>query len=135
MFGGFRRTRPTTDLLLWIKVRTGAFNQIPMKPFTHSLIERVNSITPSDMKETFRRSSLTLVCSRIECGDPRSKPALQLAMFNLEKQFAVVGVMEQFETSIAMMEAMLPRFCWTCKKEKLFAQTFLILENWHSYCC
>ena len=31
-------------------------------------------------------------------------------MFNLEKQFAVVGVMEQFETSIAMMEAMLPRF-------------------------
>ena len=31
-------------------------------------------------------------------------------MFNLEKQFAVVGVMEEFETSIAMMEAMLPRF-------------------------
>ena len=48
--------------------------------------------------------------SRIECGNPGSKAALQLAMFNLEKRFAVVGVMEQFETSIAMMEALLPRF-------------------------
>ena len=47
--------------------------------------------------------------SRIECGNPQSKAALQLAMFNLEKRFAVVGVMEQFETSIAVMEAMLPR--------------------------
>ena len=35
---------------------------------------------------------------------------MQLAMFNLEKRFAVVGVMEQFETSVAVMEAMLPRF-------------------------
>jgi len=54
---------------------------------------------------------LTYFCgSKIECGDPRSKTALQLAMFNLEKQFAVVGVMEEFETSIAMMESMLPRW-------------------------
>ena len=30
-------------------------------------------------------------------------------MFNLEKRFAVVGVMEHFKTSIALMEAMLPR--------------------------
>ena len=48
--------------------------------------------------------------SSIECGNPQNKAALQLAMFNLEKRFAVVGVMEQFETSIAIMEAMLPRF-------------------------
>lgn len=54
---------------------------------------------------------LTYFCgSKIECGDPRSKAALQLAMFNLEKRFAVVGVMEQFETSINMMEAILPRW-------------------------
>jgi len=54
---------------------------------------------------------LTYFCgSKIECGNPRSKTALQLAMFNLEKRFAVVGVMEEFETSIAMMEAMLPRW-------------------------
>ena len=76
-------------------------------------------------------------CSRIECGDPRSKAALHLAMFNLEKQFAVVGVMEEFETSISMMEAMLPRFGWTRKKEKLLICTnmIFIVEKWHSYCC
>ena len=33
-------------------------------------------------------------------------------MFNLEKRFAVVGVMEHFKTSIALMEAMLPRLVW-----------------------
>ena len=49
---------------------------------------------------------------------------MQLAMFNLEKQFAVVGVMEEFETSIAMMEAMLPRFGQTSKRKNYkFAQT------------
>ena len=29
-------------------------------------------------------------------------------MFNLEKQYAVVEVMEKFDTSIALMEALLP---------------------------
>ena len=51
---------------------------------------------------------MTLFLS-IECGDPKSRRALQLAMFNLEKRFAVVGVMEEFDTSIALMEALLPR--------------------------
>jgi len=54
---------------------------------------------------------LTYFCgSNIECGDPTSRRALQLAMFNLEKRFAVVGVMEEFDTSIALMEALLPRW-------------------------
>jgi len=52
---------------------------------------------------------LTLFLS-IECGDPKSRRALQLAMFNLEKRFTVVGVMEEFDTSIALMEALLPRW-------------------------
>ena len=51
---------------------------------------------------------MTLFLS-LECGDPTSRRALQLAMFNLEKRFAVVGVMEEFDTSIALMEALLPR--------------------------
>jgi len=54
---------------------------------------------------------LTYFCgSKMECGDPQSKATLQMAMLNLEKRFAVVGVMEHFDTSIAMMEAILPRW-------------------------
>merc|ERR1719397_2064104 len=75
---------------------------------------------------------LTYFCgSNIECGDPRSKSALRLAMFNLEKQFAVVGVMEEFETSIAMMEAMLPRWFRGARQASVSGDSSRKNENRH----
>lgn len=54
---------------------------------------------------------LTYFCgSALECGHPHSKQGLQLAKYNVEHRFAVVGVMEEFATSVAVLEQMLPRW-------------------------
>ena len=66
--------------------------------------------TASHIKDVVVKIVFVIFIPRMECGDPQSKAALQMAMLNLEKRFAVVGVMEHFDTSIAMMEAILPRF-------------------------
>ena len=45
-----------------------------------------------------------------ECGDPESETALQRAKTVVETQYSVVGVVEQRNLSLAVMEAFLPRW-------------------------
>ena len=51
----------------------------------------------------------------VQPGEPVCYCRIGFILIFLLVRFAVVGVMEQFETSIAMMEAILPRFGETCK--------------------
>ena len=54
---------------------------------------------------------LTYFCgSSLECGQASSRRALQLAKYNVEQRFAVVGVMEELATSLAVLEDRLPRW-------------------------
>ena len=45
-----------------------------------------------------------------ECGNPESVSALQRAKTVVETQYSVVGVVEQRNLSLAVMEAFLPRW-------------------------
>ena len=45
-----------------------------------------------------------------KCGDPESLSALQKAKTMVETQYSVVGVVEQRNISLAVMEAFLPRW-------------------------
>ena len=45
-----------------------------------------------------------------ECGDPESVTALQRAKTVVETQYSVVGVVEERNLSLALMEAYLPRW-------------------------
>ena len=52
---------------------------------------------------------LTYFCgSHAQCANSSNPAALQLARHNLETRYSVVGVLEHFNTSIAVMEQYLP---------------------------
>ena len=51
-----------------------------------------------------------IVKSRPGCADPEDRSALQRAKFNVELKYSVVGVVEQRNLSLAVMEAHMPRW-------------------------
>ena len=51
-----------------------------------------------------------IVKSRPGCADPEDRSALQRAKFNVELKYSVVGVVEQRNLSLAVMEAYMPRW-------------------------
>lgn len=52
---------------------------------------------------------LTYFCgSHVQCSNNTNQMVLQVAKYNLEHRYSVVGVMEHFNISIPVMEAFLP---------------------------
>ena len=55
---------------------------------------------------------LTYFCgSHVQCSNNTNPMVLQVAKYNLEHLYSVVGVMEHFKISIAVMESFLPGNC------------------------
>ena len=54
--------------------------------------------------------SFFIVKSRPGCADPDDRSALQRAKTNVELNYSVVGVVEQRNLSLAVMEAFMPRW-------------------------
>jgi len=54
---------------------------------------------------------LTYFCgSHVQCANNTNSKALQMAKYNLETRYSVVGLTEHFNTSLAVMERYLPAF-------------------------
>jgi len=57
----------------------------------------------------FQELQLSYFCgSNRQCMDPSSRTGLQLAKYNIETRYAVVGVMEELQISLAVLEEILP---------------------------
>ena len=57
------------------------------------------------------KGQLTFFCGKwTECRNTSSPASLQLAKYNVETQYSVVGVMERFNTSLRVMEMLVPRW-------------------------
>ena len=63
------------------------------------------------MGTVFREQQLTFFCGHaLACRQVRNPHALALAKRNVEKFYAVVGVLDELEGSLRLMEKVLPRF-------------------------
>jgi len=59
----------------------------------------------------FQSLQLSFFCgSNRQCVDPSSRSGLQMAKYNIETRYAVVGVMEEFQTSLEVLQEILPRW-------------------------
>ena len=86
----------------------------PVSWFEKSFDECVLTNDPECRVESLSETlelQLTYFCGKWrECGNISSPASLQLAKYNVETQYSVVGVMERFNTSLKVMEILLPRW-------------------------
>ena len=59
----------------------------------------------------YREQQLTYFCGQaIECRQFGNKWALQLAKYNVEQHYSVIGVTEEYNATLALFEAVHPEF-------------------------
>jgi len=87
----------------WIDLTRGT-NQLTSKSFD----ECIRSTSNACLK--FMNLQLRMICgTSSECfEEPPSRRTLETAKRNIEKDFLVVGIVEQFKTSLRVMESVLP---------------------------
>ena len=69
------------------------------------------SVNKSKIGSVFREQQLTYFCGHaLACRQVGSRQALAQAKRNVEKFYAVVGILEEFEGTLRVMEMVLPMF-------------------------
>jgi len=108
------------------------YDRPPLAWFNKDLETCVFSDDPECNYGHVQELQLTYFCgTEWECGDGKSKKALQKAKENIESVYSVVGVLENLNTSLAVMELYIPGFFTGATK--ILAQTGKADRNRNSY--
>ncbi|XP_023349650.1 uronyl 2-sulfotransferase [Eurytemora carolleeae] len=93
----------------------GRWNKLVERParswFEKDLEVCVLNQDPECQYDKVQELQITYFCgTEWECGDGQSWKALQKAKYNIEHEYSVVGILENFNASLAVLEAFIPGF-------------------------